>query len=104
MSQVSKIEEAILIALCNAEVSVGTGLIGYNFKLPDDALDKAKQALLSAILEVMPEQDHDFDHLTLEDVDVNSDLWFKHEYHKARNEALDEWEQSIKELFNGVEE
>ena len=84
MSQVSKIEEAILIALSNAEVSSGTGLVRYNFGLPDDALDSAKQALLSAILEVKPATD-------------------SRNPHGAYNAALDEWEAAIKELFGVAE-
>lgn len=99
MSQVNKIDEAILVALCNAEVSAGTGLIGWNFKLPDDALDKAKQALLSAILEVKPKlpiKSRSGLNALLNAISLpKEEIAFDNGYQKA----LDEWEQAIKGLF-----
>lgn len=86
MSQVSRIEEAILVALSKADVSVGSGLIGYNFKLPDDALDNAKQALLSIILEARPADNND-----------------GNGFQAGHWAALAEWEDNIKKVF-GVEE
>lgn len=87
MSQVSKIDE-ILDTMAGKCHNCG---VGHDSNLPScsEARDEAKQALLSAILEVKP------DPKLLEPTDPDAS-WYADEAH---NTALDEWEQAIKELF-----
>jgi hypothetical protein len=44
-TELEEIDEMLLLALMKADITPGTGLIGYNIKLPDDALNNLKVTL-----------------------------------------------------------
>lgn len=89
MAQVSKIDN-ILDIFGDIVIEYFVGRVDRDVLYR--AATEAKQALLSAILEVMPEYGDSWPETPEEDA-----------YQQGYNAALDEWEAAIKELF-GVKE
>lgn len=90
MSQVSKI--VYILQRVRDAGAEDDNMGAEDWTLSDKVIDEASQALLSAILKVKP----------IREGGAAVGKNYRSGHAKGNNDALDEWEQAIKRLFNGT--